>query len=126
METLSKYLAVGVGGAAGAIARYFFAQIFSATLAPFPFATFLINVSGSFLVGALFALAVERTMIGENWRIALIVGFIGAYTTFSTFELETLLLVREKRFLIAVLYVLSSVVLGFLGVAAGIWLARKF
>jgi CrcB protein len=126
VDTFEKYLVIAAGGALGAITRYFFNQLFAQIFAPFPFSTFFINLSGSFLIGLLFVLALERAMIGEYWRLALIVGFLGAYTTFSTFELETLLLVRERRFFIAAFYVLSSVFLGFLGVIGGIWLGRRF
>ena len=125
MDTVGKYLVIAAGGALGAITRYFFNQLFPQIFAPFPFSTFFINLSGSFLIGLLFVLTTERAAVGEYWQMFLTVGFLAAYTTFSTFELETLLLVREKQFFIAVVYVLASVLLGFLGVVGGIWVGNK-
>lgn len=127
METFSKYLAVAFGGALGAMARYLITYSFiSKIFAPFPFATFFINLSGSFLIGFILTLVVERYAISDYWRLFLAVGFLGAYTTFSTFEFETLSLVRGKDFFNAALYVFLSFVAGFAAVCAGVWLAKKF
>ncbi|MEP6925458.1 MAG: fluoride efflux transporter CrcB [Pyrinomonadaceae bacterium] len=127
METLFKYLAVAFGGALGAMARYLITYSFvSRFFAPFPFATFFINVSGSFLIGFILTLIVERYTISDYWRLFFAVGFLGAYTTFSTFEFETLSLVRGRDFFNAALYVFLSFVVGFLAVCAGVWLAKKF
>lgn len=95
-------------------------------LKPFPFPTFFINVTGSFLIGFLLVLFVDKFQVSENWRLAVIVGFLGAFTTFSTFEFETWELVKENQFLTAFGYVLLSVLFGFIGVALGVWLAKKF
>ncbi len=127
METFSKYLAVAFGGALGAMVRYaisysFFAKIFPA----FPFATFFINVSGSFVIGLALTLIVERYTVSDYWRLFFVVGFLGAYTTFSTFEFETLSLVRGRDFFNAALYVSLSFAAGFAAVCAGVWLAKKF
>jgi CrcB protein len=127
METFSKYMAVAFGGALGAVARYLITNSFiSKFFAPFPFATFFINVSGSFLIGVILTLVVERSIISDYWRLFFAVGFLGAYTTFSTFEFETLSLIRGKEFFYAALYVLSSFIAGFIAVCAGVWLAKKF
>ena len=125
METVEKYLVIAPRAPTAATTRYFFNQLFAQTLAPFPFSTFFINLSGSFLIGLLFVLTIERAAVGEYWRLFLTVGFLAAYTTFSTFELETLLLVREKQIFIAVVYVFAGVLLGFLGVIYGVWLGNK-
>lgn len=127
MEFITKIFAVAVGGALGSVARYLLnvsplAHLFQS----FPLATFFINVSGSFLIGFLSILFAEKFAVGENLRLAIIVGFLGAYTTFSTFEFETLALVREKQTLTAILYVGSSFALGLIGVFGGVWLAKKF
>jgi fluoride exporter len=90
-----------------------------------PFATFFINVTGSFLIGFLLILFADKLTAGENLRFAVIVGFLGAYTTFSTFEMEIFSLVREREFVTAFLYLFSSVLLGFIGVCGGVWLAKK-
>ena len=127
METFSKYLAVAFGGALGAMARYLITYSFiSKFFAPFPFAPFFINVSGSFLIGFILTLAVERYTISYYWRLFFVVGFLGAYTTFSTFEFETLSLVRGKDFFNAALYVLSSFIAGFMAVCVGVWLVKRF
>ncbi len=127
MESWIKVLSVAIGGALGAVARYLInisplANVFE----KFPFPTFFINITGSFLIGFLFVLLSDKFLINENLRIALIVGFLGAFTTFSTFELEIFSLVREKNFTIAFVYFFLSVFVGFVGVLSGIWLAKKF
>ncbi len=127
MESLTKILSVAFGGAFGAVARYLInISPMHNWLKPFPFPTFFINVTGSFLIGFLLVLFVDKFQLSENWRLAVIVGFLGAFTTFSTFELETWELVKENQFLTAFAYVLLSVLFGFIGVALGVWLAKKF
>ena len=106
----------------GAVARYGIGLILGNALSPFPFATFLINVTGSFLIGLL----LTKFEANETLRLLLITGFLGAYTTFSTFEYEAFQLTQTKQTLIAFLYVALSFALGFIGVASGIWVARKF
>jgi CrcB protein len=125
METLARILSVAIGGAGGALARYGLNLLFAKTLTPFPFATFFINVTGSFLIGFLLILFTDKFAAGENLRVAVIVGFLGAYTTFSTFEMEIFGLIREREFATAFLYLFSSVLLGFTGVCGGVWLAKK-
>lgn len=122
METVSKFLFVAIGGAFGAVTRYGLSLIFANTLSPFPFATFLINVTGSFLIGLL----LTKFETDETVKLLFVTGFLGAYTTFSTFEFEAFQLTQIKQTLTAFLYVALSFALGFIGVASGIWLARKF
>ena len=127
MENLAKILAVGIGGAAGAVARYLInvsplANVFE----KFPFPTFFINVTGSFLIGFLFILLFDKLAINENLRVAIIVGFLGAFTTFSTFELEIFNLIRERHFTTAFTYFFLSTFGGFGGLLSGVWLAKKF
>ncbi len=125
METFLKILAVAVGGAFGAVARYGLNILFAKTFAPFPFATFFINVTGSFLIGFLLILFTDKFAVNENLRLAIVVGFLGAYTTFSTFEFETFALVREKQLAAAILYVSLSFAVGLIGVLSGVWLAKR-
>ena len=127
METFAKILSVAIGGAFGATARYLInisplANLFE----KFPFPTFFINISGSFLIGFLFVLFTSKFALGENLRLAILVGFLGAFTTFSTFEFEIFDLVRERHFATAFLYLSLSVLVGFVGVLAGVWLAKRF
>ena len=126
METFAKILTVALGGAAGAVARYLLNQIFAGFFAPFPFATFFINITGSFAIGFCLTLTADKFAVSDYWRLFFAVGFLGAYTTFSTFEFETFELARGRDFLNAGLYVLLSFVVGFIGVGAGVWLAKRF
>jgi CrcB protein len=127
MENLTKILAIGIGGALGAIARYLInisplANLFE----KFPFPTFFINITGSFLIGFLLILFTDKFAINDNLRLAIIVGFLGAFTTFSTFELEIWELIKENHFPTAFLYLFLSVVVGFIGVLSGVWLGKRF
>ena len=91
----------------------------------FPFHTFLINVSGSFLIGFLLIIFTDKFTVNENLRLALTVGFLGAFTTFSTFELEIFELIRERFFATAFAYLFLSVLVGFVGVAFGVWFGKR-
>ena len=126
METTLKIISVAAGGAAGAVARYLInLSPLAGVFGKFPFPTFLINVSGSFLIGLMLIVLTDRVEVSENVRLAVIVGFLGAFTTFSTFEMEIYGLLREKYTWTAVLYLLSSVAIGFAGLIAGIAIGRK-
>jgi CrcB protein len=120
------YLLVGVGGCVGANARYLVARwVGSWFEARFPLATFLINISGSFLLGAIGWVVSQRLIPnGDHWRLALGVGFLGAYTTFSTFEYETHALFEDGVWLTALANIVLSVLVGLLAVRAGIVAAR--
>jgi CrcB protein len=126
VETLTKYLAVAGGGAFGAVLRYYLGgSALSRAAAPFPLATFVINVTGSFVIGFFLTLVNERVYVNPNVRLAVAVGFVGAYTTFSTFEYDTARLVESKDYLYAFLNVVLSFVVGFAAVWAGIVAARR-
>lgn len=127
METFTKILSIGIGGAFGAIARYLInISPLSSVFQKFPFPTFIINITGSFLIGFLLILLTDKFAVSENFRFAIMVGFLGAFTTFSTFELEIFELIREKFFVTAFLYLFLSILVGFIGVSLGIFLAKKF
>jgi len=123
---VSRFLVVAAGGAAGAVARY------GVTLAvgifwrrDFPLATFLINVSGSFILGFFATLAAERAAIDPLWRLLVATGFVGAYTTFSTFEYETERLTESGALTWGIVNILTSVLAGFIAVRLGVILARR-
>ncbi len=91
----------------------------------FPLGTFIINISGSFLIGLFFAFAVDRYGLDGFWRPFFTIGFLGAYTTFSTFSLETLNLVENGSFFLATANVLASVLFSLVGTFAGILIGRS-
>ena len=117
---------IGVGGAAGAIARYLLGNYVGSRFGfRFPYGTLLINVSGSFLVGVSMAL-LARTTASPNWRYLIPIGFIGAYTTFSTFEYETLRAIQDGQLATGLLNVVVSVVTGFVAVWLGDVIGKVF
>lgn len=127
MEGLTRILSIAAAGAAGAVARYLInVSPIANMLGKFPSATFVINVSGSFLIGFLFIVLTDKFPVSENLRMAVIVGFLGAFTTFSTFELELFDLSKERLFVTAFVYLFLSVVMGFAGVIAGVFVGRRF
>ena len=122
---MTKYLVVGLGGFLGAIARFWLGGYISERMGiRFPYGTFVINVSGSFVIGLILTILTENAHWSPNWRYLIPVGFIGAYTTFSTFEYETLRSVQDGQWLMAALNVVLSVTLGFLGVWLGVVTGR--
>lgn len=115
-----KYVMVGIGGFAGSIARYWLGSYIGEKVGTrFPYGTFVINISGSFLIGLIMSLLAEKMRWNPNWIYLVPIGFIGAYTTFSTFEYETLRTVQDGQFLTAFLNITLSVVTGFVAVWAG-------
>ncbi len=118
---MARYLLVGLGGFLGAVSRYWLGAYVGERLGTrFPFGTFIINMSGCFLIGIVITVLDQRTHWSPAWRYLVPIGFIGAYTTFSTFELETLRSVQEGAIMTAALNVVLSVVLGFAAVWLGI------
>jgi fluoride exporter len=123
---LLKYLVVGVGGFLGAVARYVVATYIASRYGVrVPYGTFVINISGCFLVGFIVTL-LARTTASQYWRYFIPIGFIGAYTTFSTFEYETLRAVQDGQAITGLLNVALSVVVGFAAVWVGAALGRIF
>src|SRR5438552_13759701 len=128
MSMLLPYLLVGVGGFIGSNARFLVARVVGALFETrFPLGTFVINISGSFLLGILGALVAQRVMPNsESMRLALGVGFLGAFTTFSTFEFETHALFDDGSWLTATTNLFASVFVGLVAVRAGIIAARTW
>lgn len=119
-------LAVAIGGAAGALLRFAAGELVHGRLGrEFPYGTLSVNVLGSLCIGLFYVWLVERAALSETWRLALIVGLLGSFTTFSSFSLETLQLVDRGELLAAMVNVLASVVLCLAACGAGLWLARQ-
>jgi CrcB protein len=122
---MTKYWMVGIGGFVGSIARFWLGSYITYRLgARFPYGTFVINVSGSFLIGLAVTLLAERSHWSPNLLYLIPIGFIGGYTTFSTFELEAFRSARSGDVLLSLLYVILSVTVGFLAVWLGVVTGR--
>ena len=115
---------IALGGALGAPARYGVAQLVHVANGSFPWATFWTNITGSFALGVVLVLILERFPPTRYVRPLVATGFLGAYTTYSTFTVETDLLVRNGHTGIGIAYALASLVAGFVAVWAGMLVAR--
>ena len=116
---------IGLGGSAGAIARYLVDGIVAERVSgAFPWGTLVVNVSGSFVLGLLFALTVDRAILPAEVRGPVLIGFIGAYTTFSTYMLESWQLIGTGAFGLALANIVGSAVLGLVAIVAGLTLGR--
>ena len=121
-----KYVLVIVGGGAGSLLRYMAGSAIMARLgARFPWGTMAINVTGCFLIGFLMTVFTERFPPGTNWRPLLVIGFLGGYTTFSSFEWETFAAARDGSPWMGLANVIGSVALGYAAVWLGAALGRR-
>ncbi len=116
--------AMALGGALGTVARYGVSQVVHAAPGSFPWPTFWTNLSGSFALGLILGVVLQRFPPRRYLRPFVAVGFIGAYTTYSTFAVETVLLARDGHALLALGYAAVSLVAGLLTAWSGIWSAR--
>jgi fluoride exporter len=120
------YVAIAIFGTLGCLARYGMTNLVQTIYGrEFPYATLSINVGGSFLMGFLFVETLERLTISPELRTGILTGFIGGYTTFSTFEMEILLLVEQGANVKAILYLVLSITLGFGAAFGGAYIARN-
>jgi CrcB protein len=120
-------VAIGIGGALGALARYGLGTaVTDRTGAGFPWGTFIVNISGAFVLGLLFVVFTERLEIAEWLRAGITIGFLGAYTTFSTLALDSVLLAEDSRWAAAAFNAFGSVAAGLMAVLAGLALGRLF
>jgi CrcB protein len=122
IRTLVVMLGGGIGAGLRFLAGVYVTRLYSGI---FPMGTFAINVTGSFFIGVLMTFFVSRTGIHPSWRLFLVTGVLGGYTTFSSFEWETFATFKEGAPLVAILNVTASVALGFLGVWLGSLLMNK-
>ncbi|GAB4204227.1 MAG: fluoride efflux transporter CrcB [Roseiflexaceae bacterium] len=124
MQTM---LLIALGAALGANARYLLSSWATARWgAAFPYGTLLINVLGSLGIGVVLGLLAARTSTSPAWQPLLVTGFLGGFTTFSTFSFEIYRLITSGQLAQAALYVGGSVALGLAAVFAGIWIAKAF
>ena len=118
-------LAVAIGGAIGAIARFQLSQSFIKSFSgDFIYNIMVANIVGCFLMGVCYEFMNLKMNVGEEWRAFFMVGILGAFTTFSSFALDVFILVERGNFLNASMYILSSVVFSILGLFIGIYIMR--
>jgi fluoride exporter len=117
-------LAVGVGGGLGALARYYIAGWVQAVSAHFPWGIFIVNITGGLLMGMIVEASALRLNLSPELRAFLTVGILGGYTTFSTFSLDSALMLQKGQYGQAAAYVLGSVVLSIFALFAGLWIIR--
>jgi CrcB protein len=123
-DTLQKYLLIAAGGALGSIARFWVGSTISGRIGTkFPYGTFVINITACIILGFTLTYLSKRADLNPAWRYLFPVGFIGAYSTFSTYEWETLSTLRSGAFALGALYALGSLILGLAAVWAGTALA---
>jgi CrcB protein len=124
---MNHYLAVGIGGCLGSLARYWLSGVVQRYSAgEFPYGILTVNVLGCLLIGWIVGLVEYRQLFGPEARVFLTVGILGGFTTFSAFGYETFALLRDKQHLLALGNVAANVILGLLAVAAGWFLAKFF
>ena len=121
-----QWLMIAIGGALGSVARYAAVSYLTPMLGyRFPTGTFIVNISGSLLIGIAYVLLVEKATLPSEWRLFFITGILGGYTTFSAFSLEILHMWQNGQVLNSIFYATSSVTLGLLFAYIGMQLAQK-
>ena len=120
-----KLILIGIFGLLGVFGRYYFGILASRYLPiVFPFGTLFINLLGAFLIGVVWVLGIEKDLISHNTLVGIVVGFLGGFTTFSSYCLEFVRLMEESKLLYGILYVTLSPILGCLAAYFGMCLAR--
>ena len=121
----SKLILIAIAGVAGTLSRYWLSGFMHRMFgADFAYGTLTVNVIGCLLFGLVWALAEERMAISVLARTVILVGFMGAFTTFSTFAFETMNYVRDSQYMLAFFNVAANCVLGFVAIVSGVWIAR--
>lgn len=123
---LNSIFLVGIGGAAGSIARFLTGYYVNKFIvSPFPYGTFTANITGCFIIGLVFGMVLRFEWLTPELRLLLATGFCGGYTTFSTFAYENLHLLQTQQYTTFALYTISSLSVGIMAVAAGLFLINK-
>ncbi|HJT44394.1 MAG TPA: fluoride efflux transporter CrcB [Rhizomicrobium sp.] len=123
---MGMLLAVGVGGGIGALARYYLAAAIQPAGSVFNWGIFAVNITGGLLMGMIVEASALKLNLSPELRAFLTVGILGGYTTFSSFSLDSALLLQKGEYVLAGAYVIGSVVLSILALFAGLWLVRSF
>ena len=123
---MQQLIAIAIGGALGALGRYWMSGLLNNAEYRIPYGTLTCNVLGSFLMGVCFVLILEKSKLSPEMRPLLMVGFMGAFTTFSTFSMETIAMLQEGHVMSAAIYILLSVLLCLAALYGGLWFTRLF
>lgn len=125
VKTMRTIFFIALGGAIGSVGRYLVqVSVDKYVTISFPLGTMLVNLTGCFLIGLLYGFSLKYEWMTLEWRLFLITGICGGYTTFSSFSYESISLIREGSYLYFLLYVAGSVILGLLATLAGMQIAR--
>jgi CrcB protein len=117
---MQKYLFIAFGGALGSVVRYWVGSTIASRMGTkFPYGTFVINITACVIIGFSLTFLGRRAELNPAWRFLVPIGFVGAYSTFSTYEWETLSTIRTGAFLLAAFYAVSSLILGLAAVWSG-------
>jgi CrcB protein len=120
---IKSLLLVGLGGAIGSILRYAASLVINSKY--FPYTTLVVNITGSFIIGIVFAMSIRQAGISNNWQLFLATGICGGFTTFSAFSLENMGMLQSGRFGMAITYIVLSIVLGIVATFVGYQLVIK-
>lgn len=122
---LKNIFLVAIGGGLGSVLRYVIGLVAAKnTVSAFPMGTFTVNILGGLFIGLLFGLSLRSSGENETLKLLLMTGFCGGFTTFSTFSLENLTLLQSGQYMLALAYILSSVLLGVAAVLLGVYISR--
>jgi fluoride exporter len=119
---VKNFLLIGLGGAAGSMLRYAFALWFKSS--SFPFATFLVNIIGCFIIGCVFAVSMRNELFAANWKLFLATGICGGFTTYSAFSMESLQLLQQQRVGLFALYIVATIIGGLAATWCGYYLLK--
>jgi fluoride exporter len=127
MDDWRAAIAISLGAIPGALSRYYLTVLFARWFGTgFPYGTFLINITGAFIMGVFTTFILQKTRYFPELRLFVAVGFLGSYTTFSTYALDTSLMLRSQHYSLALFYWLGSAIIGVIGLEFGNLVARRF